>query len=92
MIAILFDDLGFAQLGCYGGLGGRIQTPHIDRLASQGLRYQNFHTTALCSPTRAALLTGRYPTRVGVPKVLMPTDTGGMDESETTIANAYPPP
>src|SRR5512147_1887655 len=46
VLIILLDDVGFAQLGCYGGL---IQTPHIDNLAENGLRYTNFHTTALCS-------------------------------------------
>lgn len=66
VIVLLFDDLGFAQLGCFGGLGGRISTPHIDRLAAEGLRYQNFHTTALCSPSRAALLTGRNHHSVGI--------------------------
>jgi len=66
VVVVLFDDLGFAQLGCFGGLGARIKTPHIDRLASTGLRYQNFHTTALCSPSRAALLTGRNHHSVGI--------------------------
>ena len=66
VVIVLFDDLGFAQLGCFGGLGGRIRTPHIDRLAAEGLRYQNFHTTALCSPSRAALLTGRNHHSVGI--------------------------
>ena len=66
VVVLLFDDLGFAQLGCFGGLGGRIRTPHIDRLAAEGLRYQNFHTTALCSPSRAALLTGRNHHSVGI--------------------------
>ena len=66
VVVVLFDDLGFAQLGCFGGLGGRIKTPHIDRLAATGLRYQNFHTTALCSPSRAALLTGRNHHSVGI--------------------------
>lgn len=70
VLVILFDDLGFAQLGCYGGLGGRIRTPNIDRLAAHGLRYQNFHTTALCSPSRAALLTGRNHHSVGVATIL----------------------
>lgn len=70
VVVIVLDDLGFAQLGCYGGLGGRIQTPHIDRLAAEGLRYQNFHTTALCSPTRAALLTGRNHHSVGVALIM----------------------
>ena len=53
---ILLDDTGFGQLGCYGS---PIATPNMDRLAANGLRYTNWHTTALCAPTRACLLTGR---------------------------------
>ena len=49
VLIIVLDDTGYAQLGCYGGLGGRIETPHMDKLAEDGLRYINFHTTALCS-------------------------------------------
>ena len=75
ILVIVLDDTGYAQLGCYGGLGGRITTPNIDRLADEGLRYINFHTTALCSPTRAALLTGRNHHTVGVASV-METATG----------------
>lgn len=56
IIVIVLDDVGFAHLGCYGS---PIATPHIDRLAANGLRYSNFHTTAMCSPTRASVLTGR---------------------------------
>jgi arylsulfatase len=56
VLLITLDDVGFGQLGCYGGL---VDTPNIDRLAENGLRYNNFHTTALCSPTRSCLLTGR---------------------------------
>ena len=63
VIYIVFDDMGFADLGCYGS---EIGTPHIDALAAGGLRYTNFHTTALCSPTRAALLTGRNHHSVGM--------------------------
>jgi arylsulfatase len=55
VIYLVLDDVGFAQLGCYGS---EIQTPNLDKLAANGLRYNNFHTTALCSPSRAALLTG----------------------------------
>lgn len=55
VIYILLDDMGFAQLGCYGS---SIETPNIDRLAREGLRYNNFHTTAVCSATRTSLLTG----------------------------------
>jgi arylsulfatase len=56
VVYIVLDDVGYGQLGCFGGL---IDTPNLDRLAENGLRYRNFHTTALCSPTRACLLTGR---------------------------------
>ena len=56
VVVVLLDDVGYAQFGCYGS---DIATPTFDRLAAGGLRYSNFHTTALCSPTRAALLTGR---------------------------------
>src|SRR3954465_5834499 len=54
------DDVAFGALGCYGGL---IDTPNIDRIAAQGVRYTQWHTTALCSPTRSCLLTGRNHTR-----------------------------
>jgi arylsulfatase len=56
VLLVVLDDVGFAQLGCYGS---DIATPNIDRLADGGVRLANFHTTALCSPTRACLLTGR---------------------------------
>jgi len=56
VVVFLLDDVGFAQLGCYGS---DIATPTFDRLAAAGLRYRDFHTTAICSPTRACLLTGR---------------------------------
>jgi arylsulfatase len=63
VVVILLDDLGFAQFGCYGS---DIATPTIDRLARNGLQYNRFHVTALCSPTRAALLTGRNHHAVGM--------------------------
>jgi arylsulfatase len=56
VVLVVLDDVGYAQLGCYGS---DIDTPNLDRLAAGGLRLSNFHTTALCSPTRACLLTGR---------------------------------
>ena len=62
MVVIVLDDVGFAHYGCFGSA---ISTPNIDRLAAEGLRYTSFHTAALCSPTRAALLTGRNPHSVG---------------------------
>ena len=63
ILVVLFDDVGFSDLGCYGS---EIATPTIDRLAAQGLRYSGFHTTAMCSTTRAALLTGRNHHNVGM--------------------------
>ena len=63
VVVILLDDLGFAQFGCYGS---DIATPNVDRLARDGLRYSRFHVTALCSPTRASLLTGRNHHAVGM--------------------------
>lgn len=63
VVVVVLDDVGFAQLGCYGS---DIATPTIDALADDGIRLTNFHTTAVCSPTRACLLTGRNHHRVGV--------------------------
>ncbi len=63
VIIFLLDDVGFAQIGSFGGL---IQTPSIDRLAQNGLRYNDLHTTALCSPSRASLMAGRNPHSIGL--------------------------
>src|SRR5215204_2946057 len=71
IIVILADDMGFSDLGCYGG---EIHTPNLDRLASRGLRFTQFYNAARCCPTRAALLTGLYPHQAGVGH--MTTDEG----------------
>jgi len=85
IVLICADDLGSGDLGCYGS---NLPTPNIDALASQGVTFRQFSSAnAVCSPARAALLTGRYPTRVGVPDVLQPTDTGGLDLSAATMAD-----
>lgn len=63
ILVVLFDDVGFSDFGCYGS---PIRTPNIDKVAAQGLRMAGFHTTAMCSTTRAALLTGRNHHSVGV--------------------------
>ncbi len=60
VVYVVLDDVGFSALGCYGG---PVETPNIDRLAAEGVRYTQWHTTALCSPTRSCLLTGRNHTR-----------------------------
>ena len=67
VVVVLLDDVGYAQFGCYGST---ISTPTFDRLAANGLRYSNFHTTALCSPTRACLLTGRNHHRSGMGRIV----------------------
>jgi len=63
IVLILADDMGYSDIGCYGG---EMLTPHIDRLAAGGLRFTHFHNTARCCPTRASLLTGLYPHQAGV--------------------------
>ncbi len=63
VVFVMLDDVGFADLGCYGS---EIPTPHLDRLGAGGLRYNNFHVTSMCSPTRACLLTGRNAHAVGM--------------------------
>ncbi len=61
--------------------------PNLDRMGSEGVRFTQFYSAnPVCSPSRAALMTGRYPTRVGVPRVLFPKDTTGLAQDETTIA------
>jgi arylsulfatase A len=85
IVFILCDDLGFGDLACYGS---KLRTPNLDRMAAEGVRFTNFCSAdPVCSPSRAALLTGRYPTRVGVPRVLMPPDPNGLNLDETTLAD-----
>ena len=88
VVVVLFDDLGFAQLSCYGST---LSTPHCDALAANGLRYTNFHVTPLCSPTRAALLTGRNHHAVGMRAVSnfntgFPHMTGHISNRAATMA------
>lgn len=86
IVFILVDDLGYADLGCYGN--SVIQTPALDGLAKEGVRFTNFYAAAgVCTPTRAALLTGCYPKRVGMHKaVLPPRSQNGLHPDEVTIA------
>ena len=83
IVLIFADDLGYGDLGCYGS---SIDTPNLDRMAAEGVRFTDFYSASpLCSPSRAGLLTGRYPARVGVPDVLFPHQAG-LPDCETTIA------
>ena len=88
VVLVLVDDTGFAQLGCYGS---DIDTPNLDALARNGLQFTNFHVTPLCSPTRAALLTGRSQHSVGMRSVSnhqtgFPHQLGHISNHAATIA------
>ncbi|MBR1391895.1 MAG: arylsulfatase [Lachnospiraceae bacterium] len=88
VVYIVLDDTGFAQLGCYGST---INTPNIDKIASRGLRYNNFHTTAICSATRASLLTGANHHSVGINTTTegrtgLGNAQGGIDPQYATLA------
>jgi len=84
-VVIYTDDQGYADLGCYGAQG--FETPHIDKLASEGMRFTNFHTAqAVCSASRASLLTGCYPNRIGIRAALMPDSQIGLNPEQETVA------
>jgi len=84
IVFIIADDLGYGDLGCYGS---NIPTPNLDQMAAEGVRFTQYYSGSnICSPSRAALLTGRYATRVGVPYVLStPSSASGLSLSETTV-------
>ncbi|MCC7267145.1 MAG: arylsulfatase [Caulobacteraceae bacterium] len=87
VVIVVLDDSGFSHFGCYGSA---IETPNIDRLAAKGLKYTGFHTTALCSPTRACLLTGRNHHAVGMRAVSnfdtgFPNMRGAIPKSAATL-------
>ena len=85
IVVIFADDLGYRDLGTYGAEG--YTTPHLDRLAKEGMRFTDFYSCSpVCSPSRAGLLTGSYPIRVGVPNVLGPKSTIGLNPKEFSMA------
>ena len=85
IVILLADDLGYEDVSFNGG---DIKTPNIDRLATEGAKLERFYVHAVCSPTRAGLMTGRYPIRFGSMKAVYPPwREGGMDTAEVTIAN-----
>ncbi len=88
VVMVVLDDTGFAHLGCYGST---LSTPNIDALAEGGVRFTGFHTTALCSPTRACLLTGRNHHAVGMRAISnfdtgFPNMRGAIPRSSATLA------
>src|SRR5690349_2442469 len=84
IVLILADDLGYADVGVYGAK--EFSTPNIDRLAKEGIRFTDFHVAqAVCSASRAALMTGCYPNRVGITGALEPWDKWGLSANELTM-------
>jgi arylsulfatase len=91
IVLIYCDDLGYADVGCFGAPSG-IETPHIDRLAREGIRFTSFRVAqAVCSASRAALLTGCYPNRVGIAGALDHRARIGLNPGETTMAEVLKP-
>jgi len=85
VIIVLTDDQGYADVGSFGAQG--FTTPHLDRLAAEGMLFTNFYSAApICTPSRAALMTGSYPVRVGLTGVLLPDSAIGLNPEEVTIA------
>ena len=95
IVVLLVDDMGYSDIGCYGG---ELNTPNLDKLASEGVRFTQFHNTARCCPTRASLLTGLYPHQAGVGHMTeehqdaqgrkLPGYTGRLNDRCLTIAEA----
>ena len=85
IVLIYVDDMGYGDLGIYGAKGW--ETPNLDKLASEGIKFSDFHAaTAVCSASRAALLTGSYPDRVGVRGAYFPNSKEGLNPAEKTLA------
>ncbi|MBF0196118.1 MAG: sulfatase [Planctomycetes bacterium] len=85
VIIIFTDDQGYQDLGSFGS--PNIKTPNLDKIAKEGTRFTDFYSAnSVCSPSRASLLTGRYPQRTSITGVLFPTSTNGLPQNEITIA------
>ncbi len=85
IVLIFTDDQGYGDIGCFGATG--FETPNLDRLAANGMKFTNFYSAqAVCSASRAGLLTGCYPNRLGINGALFPYHEIGLNPSETTIA------
>src|SRR6476646_4730594 len=85
VIIIYADDLGYGDLGCFGAK--KIKTPNLDRMAREGIRFTDFYVAQpVCSASRAALLTGCYPNRIGILGALNPSSKNGIHDREMTLA------
>jgi len=85
IIIIFTDDQGYGDIGCFGATG--FQTPNLDKMAADGMRFTNFYSAQpVCSASRAGLLTGCYPNRIGISGALFPYDDVGLSDDEVTLA------
>src|SRR5262249_8765237 len=86
VVIIFADDQGYGDLGCYGA--GEFETPNLDRMATEGVRFTDFYVAQpVCSASRAALLTGCYPNRIGILRALGPANKHGISANEKTLAD-----
>ena len=87
IVLIMADDMGYSDLGCYGG---EIPTPNLDKLGFEGIRFTQFYNTRRCCPTRASLLTGLHPHQTGIGHMVndrqLPGYRGDLNENCVTIA------
>ncbi len=84
-IIVFTDDQGYQDVGCFGS--PLIRTPRLDRMAAEGMKFTDFYVAGpVCTPSRAALLTGCYPKRIGVTRVLFPKEKGGLKPEHVTVA------
>ncbi|MCX6853817.1 MAG: sulfatase, partial [Verrucomicrobia bacterium] len=84
IVLIFIDDMGYADIGPFGNT--KVRTPHLDKMAAEGMKFTSFYATPVCSMSRACLMTGCYNTRVSIPGVLFPKDTIGLNSNEITLA------
>jgi arylsulfatase A len=85
IVLIFIDDMGYEDIGPFGQ--EFIKTPNLDRMAAEGRKFTDFYSSfSVCSPSRASLMTGSYPTRLSIPRVFFPDDIYGMSPKEITIA------
>lgn len=88
VIVIFIDDEGYGDVGCYGATG--FETPNIDKMATKGMRFTNFYAAQpVCSASRAGLMTGCYPNRIGITGALFPHDSVGLNTKEYTMAEMF---
>lgn len=85
VILIFIDDMGYADIGPFGNT--QVKTPHLDKFATQGMKFTSFYATPVCSMSRASLMTGCYNTRVSVPGVLFPNSKVGLHPDEVTLGD-----